>query len=81
LSTVPHNKDLKRLVRARMAETGENYTQALTALLGEVSELHTSMVDQIVAELGADLPEPVAAALRRVPRHLFAPGVPVAGAY
>jgi hypothetical protein len=26
---VPQNKDLKRLVRARMAETGENYTQAL----------------------------------------------------
>jgi hypothetical protein len=24
-----------RLVRARMAETSENYTQALTALLGE----------------------------------------------
>jgi hypothetical protein len=32
---VPQNKDLKRLVRARMAETGENYTRALTALLGE----------------------------------------------
>ena len=32
---MPQNKDLKRLVRARMAETGENYTQALTALLGE----------------------------------------------
>jgi hypothetical protein len=32
---VPQNKDLKRLVRARMAETGENYTQALSALLGE----------------------------------------------
>jgi hypothetical protein len=29
LFTVPQNKDLKRLVRARMAETGENYTQAL----------------------------------------------------
>jgi hypothetical protein len=33
--TVPQNKDLKRLVRARMAETSENYTQPLTALLGE----------------------------------------------
>jgi hypothetical protein len=32
---VPQNKDLKRLVRARMAETSENYTQALTALLSE----------------------------------------------
>jgi hypothetical protein len=32
---VPQNKDLKRLVRARMAETSENYTKALTALLGE----------------------------------------------
>jgi hypothetical protein len=36
LFTVPQNKDLKRLVRARMAETGENYTQALTHLLGQV---------------------------------------------
>ena len=34
---MPHNKDLKRLVRARMAETSENYTQALTALLGETT--------------------------------------------
>ena len=34
---MPQNKDLKRLVRARMAETGENYTQALTALLGEIT--------------------------------------------
>jgi hypothetical protein len=32
---VPSNKDLKRLVRARMAETGENYTRALAGLLGE----------------------------------------------
>jgi hypothetical protein len=30
---VPQNKDLKRLVRARMAQTGESYTQALTAIL------------------------------------------------
>jgi hypothetical protein len=30
---MPQNKDLKRLVRARMAETGENYTQALSAVL------------------------------------------------
>src|SRR5580704_18747069 len=34
--TVPQNKDLKRLVRARMTETGENYTQALTYLRGQV---------------------------------------------
>src|ERR1700760_4874366 len=33
--TVPQHKDLKRLVRARMAETSENYTQALTSLLSE----------------------------------------------
>ncbi len=32
---MPQNKDLKRLVRARIAQTGENYTRALTALLGE----------------------------------------------
>jgi hypothetical protein len=31
---MPQNKDLKRLVRARMAETGENYTQALSVVLG-----------------------------------------------
>jgi hypothetical protein len=30
---VPQNKDLKRLVRARMAGTGERYTQALTHVL------------------------------------------------
>ena len=30
---MPHNKDLKRLVRARMAEAGENYTQALSVVL------------------------------------------------
>jgi hypothetical protein len=30
---MPNNKDLKRLVRARMAETQENYTQALSAVL------------------------------------------------
>jgi hypothetical protein len=34
---VPQHKDLKRLVRTRMAETGENYTQALTALLSETT--------------------------------------------
>lgn len=34
---MPQHKDLKRLVRARMAETGENYTQALTALLSEAA--------------------------------------------
>ena len=31
---MPQNKDLKRLVRARMAETGENYTQALAHVQG-----------------------------------------------
>ena len=31
---MPQNKDLKRLVRARMAETGEHYTQALAHLQG-----------------------------------------------
>jgi hypothetical protein len=31
---VPQNKDLKRLVRARMAETGENYTGALAHVQG-----------------------------------------------
>lgn len=31
---MPQNKDLKRLVRARMAETGENYTRALARVQG-----------------------------------------------
>ena len=30
---MPQNKDLKRLVRTRMAETGERYTEALTYVL------------------------------------------------
>jgi protein-L-isoaspartate(D-aspartate) O-methyltransferase len=78
LSAVPQNKDLKRLVRARMAGTGENYTQALTAL-----ELRGAMADQIAAprDLGKQLPDAVMAALRTVPRHLFTPGVPLARAY
>jgi protein-L-isoaspartate(D-aspartate) O-methyltransferase len=82
LFTVPQNKDLKRLVRARMAETGENYTQART-----VFELRDAMADHVVSvfrpgkELGRELPEAVVAALRRVPRHLFAPDVPLARAY
>ncbi len=78
---MPLNKDLKRLVRARMAATGETYTQALTALLSETGELHGAMVDQVVAELGGGLPPSVVAALRAVPRHLFTPGVPVTRAY
>lgn len=32
---MPQHKDFKRLVRARMAETGENYTRARTALASE----------------------------------------------
>jgi protein-L-isoaspartate(D-aspartate) O-methyltransferase len=82
LFTVPQNKDLKRLVRARMAETSENYTQALTTF-----QLRDAMVDHVVSvfgpgkELGRELPEAVVAALRRVPRHLFAPDVPLARAY
>jgi hypothetical protein len=32
---MPENKDLKRLARARMTETGERYTQALTQVLSQ----------------------------------------------
>jgi hypothetical protein len=32
---VPQNKDLKRLVRARMERTGERYTEALAAILAQ----------------------------------------------
>jgi protein-L-isoaspartate(D-aspartate) O-methyltransferase len=48
---------------------------------GEADELRAAMVDQIVAVLGEELPQPVVAALRTVPRHLFTPGVPLARAY
>jgi hypothetical protein len=34
---MPQNKDLKRLVRTRMAATGENYTQALAHLQDQAS--------------------------------------------
>jgi protein-L-isoaspartate(D-aspartate) O-methyltransferase len=82
LLTVPQDKDRKRLVRARMAQTGENYTQALTALelRGAMAE-HVASVVRLPWELGRELPEAVVAALRKVPRHLFTPGVPLARAY
>jgi hypothetical protein len=32
---MPRHKDLKRLARARMAATGERYTQALTHVLSQ----------------------------------------------
>jgi protein-L-isoaspartate(D-aspartate) O-methyltransferase len=54
---------------------------------GEIDELRGAMVDHVVSvfglgkELGRELPEAVVAALRRVPRHLFAPGVPLTRAY
>lgn len=39
---MPQNKDLKRVVRARMADTGERYTEALTALVGSPRTADTS---------------------------------------
>jgi len=42
-------KDLKRLVRARMAETGEPYTQALAAVRGRTppERLRVSLIDEL----------------------------------
>ena len=56
---------------------------------GEADELRGAMVDQVVADaalwqprqLAEEVPGPVVAAMRTVPRHLFTPGVPLARAY
>jgi protein-L-isoaspartate(D-aspartate) O-methyltransferase len=56
---------------------------------GEADELRGAMVDQIVEatarwrtlRLAGELPGPVEAAMRAVPRHLFTPGVSLARAY
>jgi protein-L-isoaspartate(D-aspartate) O-methyltransferase len=50
----------------------------------DADELRGALVDQIIArheQLGLTLPREVEAALRRVPRHLFTPGVPLGEAY
>jgi protein-L-isoaspartate(D-aspartate) O-methyltransferase len=49
----------------------------------EVDELRDAMVDEVIVRewLGLDPPREVEAALRTVPRHLFAPGVPLEKAY
>lgn len=50
----------------------------------DADELRGALVDQIIARhelLGLALPGEVEAALRTVPRHLFAPGVPLEQAY
>jgi hypothetical protein len=51
---VPQNKDLKRLVRTRMAETGENYTQALTHLQGQTALGDGGQVAGLLSDLGFD---------------------------
>lgn len=60
-----------------------------TGTRGEADELRGALVDQLIAatargrsrQLAEELPAPVVAALRTVPRHLFTPGVPLARAY
>lgn len=49
----------------------------------DAEELRGAMVDQVIVRewLGLDPPREVEAALRTVPRHLFAPGVPLDKAY
>lgn len=50
----------------------------------DADELRGALVDQIIVrheQLGLTLPREVEAALRTVPRHLFAPGVPLEKAY
>ena len=59
---MPRNKDLKRLVRTRMAETGERYTQALP----------NSWFATLVRWLpGGEALSPIARASAPVSPHLF----------
>jgi hypothetical protein len=51
---MPQNKDLKRLVRARMAETGERYTQALTHVLGHAELEPLPAVWRVTGSRAAD---------------------------
>lgn len=71
---MPENKDLKRLVRARMAATGERYTEALAHL---VAERNRGAAE--VAEVADNaIPADAATALAPLPGWFMAGGTPAA---
>lgn len=78
---MPQNKDLKRLVRARMAETGERYTQALAHVLSltELESLpaawHLTGSHRRDYEVGL-LPATIAHDGNRVVQLRLRPGIP-----
>jgi AraC family transcriptional regulator len=68
---MPDNKDLKRLVRARMAATGERYTEALAHLVAEQARGAAEIADNTI-------PAKPAAALAPLPGWFMAGGTPAA---
>jgi protein-L-isoaspartate(D-aspartate) O-methyltransferase len=66
------------------AETDREASELRGAMAGRIAERHQAMAalfPELREQLGEELPGSVAAALRKVPRHLFTPGVPLAKAY
>jgi hypothetical protein len=68
---MPENKDLKRLVRARMAATGERYTEALAHLVAERTRGAAEVADNAV-------PAKPAPALAPLPGWFMAGDTPAA---
>lgn len=68
---MPENKDLKRLVRARMAATGERYTEALAHLVAERNRGAAEVADNAVSAKPAT-------ALAPLPGWFMAGGTPAA---
>lgn len=68
---MPENKDLKRLVRARMAATGERYTEALAHLVAEQTRRAAEVTDNAV-------PAKPTTALAPLPGWFMAGGTPAA---
>jgi hypothetical protein len=64
---MPKDKDLKRLVRARMAKTGESYTTARAHLINKKNRKQAS---------GPEAAEPVTAPAGRTPATAEPPGAP-----
>ena len=71
---MPDNKDLKRLVRARMAATGERYTEALAHLVAE----RTQGVAEVAEVADNAVPAESAPALAPLPGWFMAGGTPAA---
>src|ERR1700758_4619707 len=72
-----------REIAAGGAETDSEAGKLRGAMAGQIAERYQAVAALFPGhrELGEGLPGSVAAALRKVPRHLFTPGVPLARAY